>query len=133
MEKIFELLPDFYRGATPLEKEFVRLKKTIPFEISPDYLEFMKNFDGGEGTVGEKYLAIWNINDVLKTSQFYKKEDSIFHENYFVFGSNSGIFTYAFNKKNGEIEELDLYEMDYKRTMGTDIESLIIKLMSEPL
>jgi len=55
---------------------------------------------------------------MIETNLTQEKEISTFYEKHWIFGSNSGIFQYVFNKKDGVIIEIDPYEKNYKEVMG---------------
>ena len=131
--KILELIKNVYIGGETKLESLNLLTSKIDFNIHGDYIELISKFYGIDGDIGEKSIAFWNIDDVLFTNELYQKENFEFTKKYFLFGSNSGIFTYAFLKENGHIVELDLYDESYSRIMGTNIKKLLLKLKSEKL
>jgi len=79
------------------------------FDYPSDYFDFISLHNGGEGELGEGYLALWSIEDMLETNSIQKKEAPMFYDKYWIFGSNSGIFQYVFSKKDRTILEIDPY------------------------
>src|SRR6185437_8805036 len=76
------------------EKIITRLGFTPP----ADYVEFMVEFNGGEGLIGDSnYLEIWKIEDLIPRNEKYEVDK--YANGYFIFASNAGGTAYAFSKK----------------------------------
>jgi hypothetical protein len=74
----------------------------LDFILPDDYLEFIHESNGGEGTIGEMhYLSLWEIEELTKLNKDYDTE--IYAPGYFIFGSDGGGTAYAFDKTNGNI------------------------------
>ena len=88
------------------EEIILRLGFTPP----PDYVEFMREFNGGEGIIGDQnYLEIWKIEDLFPRNEKYDVDK--YAEGYFVFASNAGGTAYAFSKKAVSIVSFELVGM----------------------
>jgi hypothetical protein len=93
----------------PSDSQISFLKNNMNFDYPSDYFDFISLHNGGEGELGEGYLALWSIEDMLETNSIQKKEAPMFYDKYWIFGSNSGIFQYVFSKKDRTILEIDPY------------------------
>lgn len=98
-------------------------------KCADDYLDFMSKFNGGEGQIGDRILALWTIEEQIEVNSLLDNEDTVFASKYWIFGSNSGIFQYVFDKNNGEILEIDRYDDAYRERMGTTLAEFIYNLM----
>ncbi len=112
----------------PVSTEIETFKKLLTFKCPSDYLTFITTYDGGDGYIGKDYLALWSVAEMIEINQFYKDEDPLFFEKYWVFASNTGIFRYAFEKLTGHIIEIDPYDDDYAMFMGTTLQEFLIEL-----
>jgi hypothetical protein len=93
-------------GKTILEQNLSKLD----FHIAKDYLEFMSEYNGGEGFVGEKcFLSWWSVEDLMIWNDNYKVD--LYAPGYFIFASDGGGTAYAFNKKTGEIVTFEFVGM----------------------
>ncbi len=125
----FEVLgKNFFLNPNPSNSEIDLLKEAMCFKYPIDYLAFISSHDGGEGELGEGYLALWSIKDMIETNSIQKIDMPAFYNHHWVFGSNSGVFQYVFNKKSGLITEIDPYEEDYKLIMGETFQDFISSL-----
>lgn len=86
-----------------IEKEYI-------FSIPSDFKEFLKNSNGGEGSVGENsYLSIFPIEDIQEINSEYEINSYLPH--LIMFGTNRGGTGYAFDNK-GTFFELDLSDLN---------------------
>jgi len=124
IEKLMILTSNFSKGNTPQEEQLTFFKEGIAkFKVPADLIPFISQFDSAEGSVGEHYLAIWNLEDIVEVNKQYEN-DPVFSK-YYIFGSSGGTFHYAFNKETGKIYELDLYDDEYNKYVGDSITEFI--------
>jgi hypothetical protein len=82
----------------------------LGFMLPPDYVEFMREFNGGEGLIGDRnYLEIWKIEDLFPRNEKYEVDK--FAQGYFVFASNAGGTAYAFSRKASSIVSFEFVGM----------------------
>jgi SMI1 / KNR4 family (SUKH-1) len=70
------------------------LKFTLPHE----YVQFLRQMNGGEGFIGENYLRAWPIEDLIQNNKDYDVEDGA--PGLFLFGSNGGGEAFAFDTRS---------------------------------
>ena len=76
--------------------------RRLGFTLPDDYIEFITEFNGGEGLIGDQnYLEIWKIEDLIPMNEKYEVDK--YANGYFVFASNSGVTAYAFSKEIASI------------------------------
>jgi len=104
----------------------------LPHRLPEEYIEVLKQFNGGEGDIGEEYLVLHSaqelqeINDDIEIAQFDK--------DIFIIGSNGG----------GEFIALDfrgikpmyilipfIFEYDAIITLGESIQEMFKRIYSE--
>ena len=82
----------------------------LGFTTPPDYVETMREFNGGEGLIGDQnHLEIWKVQDLFPRNEKYEADK--YAEGYFVFASNAGGMAYAFSKKTSFIVSFELVGM----------------------
>jgi len=82
----------------------------LDFAPPADYVDFIKEFNGGEGPIGDyNYLQLWKIEDLIPMNEKY--EVNKYAEGYFIFGSNAGGTAYAFAKKSAAIVTFEFVGM----------------------
>lgn len=124
IEKLIALTIDFFKGDIPEEEKLQSFRKEIAnFKFPQDLIAFISQFDSAEGAIGEHYIAIWSLDDIVEVNRQYEN-DSVFGK-YYIFGSSGGTFHYAFNKETGKIYELDLYDDEYNKYVGDSLTEFI--------
>jgi len=87
-----------FRGNLPASRESIDqcsalLKRRLP----PDYVRFLQRMNGGEGFIGENYIALWRVEDLFDHNANYKVEH--FAPGLLVFGSDGGGEAFAFDMR----------------------------------
>ena len=99
----------------------------LDFKLPNDYLEYMKNNNGGEGSIGKNsYLNLWSLENLFDWNKNYKVE--IYAPGYFIFASDGGGTAYAFDKKEGSIVSFQFIGMlmdDEPIVLGNDFSSFL--------
>ena len=95
-------------------EEFYDYINKLDVSLPNDYIEFMRECNGGEGPIGENgYLILWLINELLENNLDYNIES--FASGFFVFGKDAANTAFAFEKKTGKI-----YEFGFMADLSTD-------------
>ena len=86
---------------SPVKEEKV---KKVEYELGvtfpKDYLEFITFSNGAEGNIGENYIIIWPIEDIVELNDSYGIEDFI--KGLILFGSDGGNTAFAFDTRTNE-------------------------------
>jgi hypothetical protein len=93
---------------TASQSSLDNLREKAGFELPQDYLEFMKEFNGGEGEVGNNsWLCLFPIEDLIQTNEDYIL---LMQEipDYFLFGKDAADTGFAFHKSNQTIHSFGL-------------------------
>jgi hypothetical protein len=78
------------------------------------YLKIMAIANGGAGFVGNRYIHLWMVEELLKWNKKYQGAKHT--RDLFLIGSNGGVEAYAFNfaKADGAIYQVPLKGLDPK-------------------
>ncbi len=68
------------------------------FRLPGDYVQFLRKTNGGEGFVGNAYLILWRIEELLEMNRDYQVAE--FAPGLFLFGSNGGGEAFAFDMRS---------------------------------
>lgn len=77
------------------EKEIESLSKKSRDALPSEYLDFLKNSDGGSGFVGQSYVQFLAINEVIRINESRAEEQGM--GNIFVFATNGSNSYYGFD------------------------------------
>jgi len=104
------LLDAFYKNTPGVtENEIAAVHEDIGFQLPADYLEVMREFDGGEGKPGGvgRRLILYSLYEAVEANQ-------LMHDlmrqipDYFLFGRDSSDGGFAFHKQNRTVHEFGL-------------------------
>lgn len=89
-------LKEFNRNPSANEKMISKLNflKKLP----NDYIELIKEFNGGEGLIGDEYLILYRANELERINTEYKIKE--FDSQIFIIGSNGGGEVLAIDTRN---------------------------------
>jgi hypothetical protein len=66
--------------------------------LPEDYKEFLKQANGGEGFVGDAYVVLWRVEELLEMNKGYGVDE--FAPGLFLFGSDGGGEGFAFDTRS---------------------------------
>lgn len=102
-------LDGFYKHCPGISDDLVKeVQDKVAFEFPPDYIEVMKEFNGGEGGMGEnRWLMLFPFDELIKTNQDYAflMQDI---PDYFLFGKDAADEGFAFHKTNKTLHAFGL-------------------------
>ena len=73
----------------------INLKSKLPTKIPLDYFNFISLYNGGEGFIGEEYLKLYKIEELLHINEDYSVDE--FAPDIFIIGTNGGGEAIAFD------------------------------------
>lgn len=74
------------------------LSDQLGFSLPPDYLDFLRQHNGGEGLVGEQYLVLFGSEELAEFNQEYEVQE--YAPGIFLFGSNGGGEAFGFDLRS---------------------------------
>ncbi|MBI5653893.1 MAG: SMI1/KNR4 family protein [Chloroflexi bacterium] len=90
------------------------IQTQLGISFPSEYVQFISQYNGTEGVVGESYLAIWPVEDIAQLNEAYAVNE--FVPGLLLFGSNGGGMAYAFDTRSQDmpIVEVPFIPMDLK-------------------
>ena len=96
MEAAFSKLTKGMSLSSGISKEELKiLSSSLPFPLPDDYVNFLFFSNGAEGDIGNNYLAIWRIEDLVSRNKACSVESCVL--GLFLFGSDGGGEAYGFD------------------------------------
>ena len=135
---VAELTQEIKKNKGASSEVLRRLTVAIGTPPPDDYLDFMRQSNGGEGFVGPvSYLMLWRAEEIPERNtrlEVSKRAPSLL-----LFGSNGGDAAYAFNLALGsgaraqivEIPYIDLGEREAARPRGSSFVEFLRNLAAE--
>lgn len=132
MTEVERLIEGQLNGAAPSEViDDLVTAKSGP-SLPPDYLDFLKRHNGGEGFVGKKYLILWKAEELLRFNREYEVEE--YAPGIFLFGSSGGGEGYGFDfrEKGFPVVRIPFVGMErrYARVVSMTFSDLLPQLAS---
>lgn len=91
------LLREFDLAAPASEQAVVTFQRESGVELPADYVRFLAFANGGEGFLGEDYLMLWPVEDLVSLNRGYEVET--YAPGLLLFGSNGGGEAFAFDRR----------------------------------
>jgi hypothetical protein len=92
------LLARFGRNAPAVESSIEGLQAKLGFRLPPDYVEFLRGTNGGEGFVGNSYLVLWRAEELLEKNSAYHVAE--FAPGLFLIGSDGADEAFGFDTRS---------------------------------
>jgi len=107
--KIEFFFKEFIRNESHTSEQLIDMVRgKIDFVLPDDYIEVIKNYNGGEGEIGANgWLCLFPIEELIEINTSYKFLMSEIAD-YFMFGKDAADTGYAFHKKNQTIHSFGL-------------------------
>ena len=107
-DKLKYYLNNFVKNKKIASEELIKEIERLDFGLPKDYIDLMKEFNGGEGEVGENgWLCLFPINELLIINKNYSLLMQQIPD-YFLFGKDAADTGYAFHKRKGTIHSFGL-------------------------
>jgi hypothetical protein len=87
----------------PIDKNTVKkVESVFGVDFPDDYVEFITYTNGAEGSIGENYLVLWAINEIIELNEGYSVNE--FAKGLVLFGSDGGDTAFAFDSRTNEMQ-----------------------------
>jgi hypothetical protein len=85
----------------PIDRNMVKKVESVFGVAFPDdYVEFITYTNGAEGSIGENYLVLWAIDEIIELNEGYSVNE--FPKGLVLFGSDGGDKAFAFDSRINE-------------------------------
>jgi len=122
-----------FNGNPPVEEGAIEeFRAASKFHLPEEYLSFLRQTNGGEGSVGEggAYAIFWKLEELNELNDAYQVEE--FAPGLFLFGSNGGGEAFAFDGRNepGRIVKVPFVgmELDSVRLIAPNFDEFLEEL-----
>ena len=91
-------LVQFNRNAPATEGSIREFEDSVTYQMPSDYLQFLRTSNGGEGVIGQQYIILWRVEDLLKWNADYEVDE--YAPGLLLIGSNGGGEAYAYDTRS---------------------------------
>ena len=99
--KFDALLKDFSGTGCCSAEELAAVEHELGHHLDRDYRSFMLTRGGGEGSIGDGYLILWKMVELLPFNREYEVEKRA--PGLLLFGSSGGGEGYGFDRRSGRV------------------------------
>ena len=105
---------NFVANPPASREEIGNVQSELTFPLPKSYVEFLLAANGGEGFVGNTYIILWKIEEIISKNIAYSVEE--FAPGLFLFGSNGGGEAFGFDTGGdvGSVVSIPFVTMDKK-------------------
>ena len=97
-----------------------------------DYIAFLREHDGGEGAVGDRYVVLWKSGELAQFNREYEVQE--YAPGLVLFGSNGANEGYGFDARDGAMRVVMIpfigMDLRHARPMADTFESFLTRLRS---
>ena len=94
--------------------------------LPKQYINFMKEHNGGEGDIGETWLLLFPLEELQGMNDAYSIEE--FLPGHIIIGTNGGGELYGIDAKGDYFNVPEIIEKEYVAILGNDIDKLPEKI-----
>ncbi|WP_175676544.1 SMI1/KNR4 family protein [Burkholderia ambifaria] len=91
----------FHRRAPFTPVAIASLETSLCASLPPNYKDLLLWSDGGEGEVGDLYLAVWTVEQVVELNALYSITTRM-GEGFVCIGTDGGDYCFALDLRGGE-------------------------------
>ena len=106
------LLKEFEFASFTSKEEIEKVEQKLDVKFPSDYKDFMLLTNGGEWPIGNSYLRLWNIEELVNSNEDYAVTE--FAPGLVIIGSDGGgvAYGYDFRQDQSLLVEVDFIGMD---------------------
>jgi hypothetical protein len=91
----------FHGNAQSTLAAIASLESTLGVSLPPNYKDFLLWADGGEGEVGDLYLSMWTVEQVIELNALYSITSRM-GQDFVGIGTDGGDYCFALDLRKGE-------------------------------
>lgn len=117
-EKIKALLSQFEFNEPASEIAIKNVEEVLSINFPQEYYDFLLTSNGGEGVVGQSYLVLWKIEDLVELNDAYDINE--FAPGLLIIGSDGGNIAYCIDIRdiNKSFVQVPFIGMDLSEVQG---------------
>ncbi len=98
MAELDQILGAFNRNPPATDAAITSFEKTTGKRLPRDYVEFLRISNGGEGFIGNAYIILWGVGELVSMNSGYEVED--YAAGLLIFGSDGGGEAFGFDTRD---------------------------------
>lgn len=117
-EQIKALLSQFELNEPASEINIKKVEKLLNINFPQEYYDFLLISNGGEGAIGQSYLVLWKIEDLIELNDAYGVEE--FAPGLLIIGSDGGDTAYCIDIRSDlkQFVQVPFIGMDLSEVRG---------------
>lgn len=123
-------LKDWHLNAGASEETLRDVVQSLGHSLPPDYLQFLRRHDGGEGFIGNNYLILWRSEELSSFNREY--EVNQYAPGLLLFGSNGGGEGYGFDMRETDMPIVRVpfigMDLQYATSVARSFDDLFVQL-----
>jgi hypothetical protein len=104
---------------------------SIGCSLPSDYMQFLRDYDGGEGFIGDNYVILWKAEELNVFNREYEVEQ--YAPGLLLIGSNGGGEGYGFDMRDSTLPVIRIpfigMELRYVRVVGSGFTDFLNRLV----
>ncbi|NDI35093.1 SMI1/KNR4 family protein [Chengkuizengella sediminis] len=130
-EQIKSILSQLELNEPVLDINIKKVEEQLRIKFPQEYYEFLLNSNGGEGSIGESYLVMWKVEDIIELNEAYGVEE--FAPGLLIIGSDGGDTAYCIRSENKSFVNVPFIGMDLREVQvcGNNFEEFLSYLNKE--
>ncbi|TAA72669.1 SMI1/KNR4 family protein [Planococcus salinarum] len=101
----------------PADPNVIRnVEGQLGFQFPKEYVKFLLHSNGGEGPIGDNYLQLWKVEELIEDNEGYSVEE--FAPGLLIIGSDGGDTAYCMDTRS---KEMPFVSMPF---IGMDLEEV---------
>ncbi len=110
---------NYFKFNEPYKGRIITQINTV--KLPDDYIEFMKNHNGGEGDIGESWLQLFRLEELQEMNDMYNIAQ--FLPEHIIIGSNGGGEFYGINSDGEFFIISSMFDMESLTYLCSDMNS----------
>lgn len=110
------------------------VEEQLGFLFPKEYVNFLLHANGGEGPIGENYLQLWSVEELIKDNEGYNVEE--FAPGMLIIGSDGGDTAYCIDTRSKEKPFVSMpfigMDLDEVEPCGSTFKEFLEFLSTEP-
>lgn len=94
-------MEDWQLNAGATEEALRDAVASLAHSLPLDYMQFLREYNGGEGYVGDNYLILWRVEELSIFNREYEVDQ--YAPGLLLFGSNGGGEGYGFDTRSADM------------------------------
>ncbi|MCH4827513.1 SMI1/KNR4 family protein [Planococcus halocryophilus] len=119
----------------PADPNVIRnVENQLGFQFPKEYFKFLLHSNGGEGPIGDNFLQLWKVEELIEDNEGYSVEE--FAPGLWIIGSDGGDTAYCLDTRSKELPFVSMpfigMDLDEVEVCGSTFHEFLKILYTEP-